>query len=414
VRSPRRGMNETDWLPLRDEVLDLFTPGAPIDELTLFSGRQEQIQRLRDTLISKGRHAVVFGERGVGKTSLVKIFHLGRNSPQRVHHVYVQCLQTDSFDGIWRKAFRRIKFTDENGKEYWADQLIERDVLDADEIEIILGDFGRNDLPIIIFDEFDRMLDKSVQGRMSETIKQLSNSPTSATIIIVGVAEEVTDLISEHQSISRALVQVQMPRMDMDELREIVTSRLRRTPLRISDNALWRVAFLSSGLPFYSHALGQSAALAAIDQRQTMIAEKHVDVSIPVSFSDLDQSLIDAYVKATIETRKGNIFKEVLAACALADQDELGRFPAANVEAPLSEIMGREMKIPSFSFHLNELSGPDRGDILRKTGKVGRFRYRFNEPMIQPYIILKSLADDIITNQILEKFSIRRQRSLSI
>jgi GTPase SAR1 family protein len=407
-------MDESDWGSLRDEILDLFTPGAPIDELTLFSGRREQIQRLRDTLISKGRHAVVFGERGVGKTSLVNIFHLGRSSPQRVHHVYVQCLRTDTFDVIWKKAFRRIKFTDEEGKEIWADQLIERDILDADEIEIILSNFGRNDSLILIFDEFDRIGDTSVKSQVSETIKQLSNSPTSATIIIVGVAEAVTDLIAEHQSISRALVQVQMPRMDMDELREIVTSRLKRTPLRISDDALWRIAFLSSGLPFYSHALGQSAAVVAIDQRQMTIAEKHVDISIPASFSDLDQTLIDAYVKATIETRKGNIFKEVLAACALADQDELGRFPAANVEAPLSAIIGREMKIPSFAFHLNELSGPDRGDILRKTGRVGQFRYRFNEPMIEPYIILKSLADKVIDNQILEKFSIRRQRSLSI
>ena len=78
---------------------------------------------------------------------------------------------------------------------------------------------------------------------------------------------------------------------------------------------------------------------------------------------------IGSYVKAATETRKGNIFEEVLAACALADQDELGRFPAANVEAPLSEIVGREMKIPSFSFHLNELSGRDRGDILKKLAK---------------------------------------------
>src|SRR6266478_4481153 len=149
-------------------------------------------------------------------------------------------LETDSFDSIWRKAFRRIKFTGEDDKDFWADELIERDIVDADETEIILGNFGRNDLPIIIFDEFDRMADSSVKAQMSETIKQLSNSPTSATIIIVGVAEAVTDLVAEHQSISRALVQVQMPRMNMDELREIVTSRLRRTPIKIGDNALWR------------------------------------------------------------------------------------------------------------------------------------------------------------------------------
>src|SRR5437660_1548109 len=104
MRAAGRARDLVYWQALRDEVLDLFTPGAPIDELTLFAGRQDQIQRLRDTLVSKGRHAVIFGERGVGKTSLVKIFHLGRRSPQRIHHVYVQCLKEDTFDTMWRKA----------------------------------------------------------------------------------------------------------------------------------------------------------------------------------------------------------------------------------------------------------------------------------------------------------------------
>lgn len=257
MRTRRQALGEDDWRVLRDEVIELFTPGAPIDELTLFSGRSVQIQRLRDTLLSKGRHSAVFGERGVGKTSLVKIFHLGRNTPQRIHHVYIQCLRHDTFDSIWRKAFRRIKFTTEDNTEQWADQLIERTPLDVDEIEIILNDFGKNDLAILIFDEFDRIQDKSVREQMSETIKQLSNNPTSATIILVGVAQAVTDLVAEHLSISRALVQIQMPRMNMNELQEIVTSRIKRTPLKISGDALWRIAFLSSGLPFYSHVLGQ-------------------------------------------------------------------------------------------------------------------------------------------------------------
>src|SRR5216684_255540 len=100
MRATRRPATKDDWQALRDELLDLFAPGAPIDEVALFSGRREQIQRLRDTLVSKGRHAAVFGERGVGKTSLAKIFHLDRPSPQRIHHIYIQCLVNDTFDSI--------------------------------------------------------------------------------------------------------------------------------------------------------------------------------------------------------------------------------------------------------------------------------------------------------------------------
>jgi hypothetical protein len=168
-------------------------------------------------------------------------------------------------------------------------------------------------------------------------------------IVLVGVADSVIHLIEEHASISRALVQIQMPRMTPLELREIVSKRLQRTALRISDDALWRITYLASGLPFYAHALGQAAALVAIDRKTLDITEETIEAAIPICLEELDHSILDAYVKATVETRKGNMFKEVLAACAVAEQDELGRFSAASVEGPLSAVLGREMKAPSFS-----------------------------------------------------------------
>src|SRR5690606_32180267 len=130
----------------------------------------------------------------------------------------------------------------------------------ADDVEMVLSYFGLNDLPIIILDEFDRVQDGATKALVSETIKQLSNTPVPGMVVIVGVADSVIQLIQEHQSLSRALVQIQMPRMTTEELREIVSSRLARTPLKISDDALWRITYLASGLPFYAHALGQAAA----------------------------------------------------------------------------------------------------------------------------------------------------------
>ena len=50
----------------------VFTPTAPIDDGTLFAGRQEQVQKVFKAMAQKGQHAVLFGERGVGKTSLAK------------------------------------------------------------------------------------------------------------------------------------------------------------------------------------------------------------------------------------------------------------------------------------------------------------------------------------------------------
>jgi Cdc6-like AAA superfamily ATPase len=407
-----RPASDDDWHALRSEVLELFTPGAPIDEFTLFAGRQAQIQKLRDTLASKGRHAVVFGEKGVGKTSLVTIFHLGSSRTSRVHRIYVQCNKRDEYAGIWLKALKRIKFVIDE-RDVWANEIAPNPD-NPDEIERVLSYFGPNDLPVIIFDEFDRVQSVEARSLMSETIKQLSNAPIPGIVILVGVASSVPELISHHESISRTLVQVEMPRMAVDELRELITSRLNRTPLKITDDALWRITYLASGLPFYAHALGQAAALVAIEARSLQITEQVVEKAVPLCFADLDQSLIDAYAKAIVETRKGNIFKQVLAACALAEQDDIGRFAAADVETTLTEIMGREMKAPAFSFHLNDLCTPERGQILEKTGTRSTFRFRFREPMMQPFIIIKSLSIGVISMEEIQLFGPRRQRSFSL
>jgi hypothetical protein len=408
----RQPLDEEGWASLRDEVMSLFTPGSPIDEVTLFAGRQTQIQKIRDTVVSKGRHAVLFGERGVGKTSLASIFYLGFPKTRPVVYVYVQCGSADTYQDIWMRALRRMIFHIDD-KEFIAADLI-RGKVTPDELEVVLANFTSVHLPVIVFDEYDRIKDTETRVIMSETIKHLSNSPTHCTIILVGVADNVTDIISEHQSISRALVQIRMPRMHPDELKEIVTSRLRATPLTITDDALWRISYLASGLPFYAHALGQAASLTAIKHRKTQITEEMVNASIDDCFDDLDQTLIDAYVKAITETRKGNIFKHVLAACSLAEQDELGRFSAASLEGPIFDIMGRAMKAPAFSFHLNELCNPERGSILAKTGSRSHYRFRFVQPMIQPFITMKSLSLGIIQEGTLARFSIARQRSLSI
>jgi hypothetical protein len=108
------------------------------------------------------------------------------------------------------------------------------------------------------------------------------------------------------------------------------------------------------------------------------------------------------------------VFAPVLAACALTETNDLGQFTAAGVEGPLSDIMGAPYNVSSFSFHLNEMCGPDRGNVLKKTGSRRTFQYHFAEAAMQPYIIMKSLRDGIIRKETFERFYVKRQKSLSI
>jgi hypothetical protein len=94
-----------------------------------------------------------------------------------------------------------------------------------------------------------------------------------------------------------------------------------------------------------------------------------------------------------------------LAACALASQDEIGYFSAAAVRHPLRLITGKNYDIPNFARHLNEFTKPERGAILQRTGETRRVRYRFDSPLIKPYIVMRSVADNRLTREVMEEIA---------
>jgi enoyl-[acyl-carrier-protein] reductase (NADH) len=203
--------------------------------------------------------------------------------------------------------------------------------------------------------------------------------------------------------------------MTNEEIKEVISSRVQRLRMRISSDALWRITYFSAGLPFYAHSLGKYSALSAIEKYTLEIDENIVLSSIDDCIADVDYTIAESYTRATEKIyRKGNIFSSVLAACALAEMNDLGQFSAASVEAPLSDIIGSTYKVSAFSFHLNEMSGPDRGNVLKKTGSRRTFQYHFSEAAMQPYIVMKSLKDGVISRQTFEKFYVRRQKALAI
>jgi len=66
--------NDTQsWFDLSLQAGLVFTPNTPIDQRALFAGRGDQIRRIIDAVNQAGQHAILFGERGVGKTSLANV-----------------------------------------------------------------------------------------------------------------------------------------------------------------------------------------------------------------------------------------------------------------------------------------------------------------------------------------------------
>jgi hypothetical protein len=193
--------------------------------------------------------------------------------------------------------------------------------------------------------------------------------------------------------------------MSLDELTEIIDKGMAKLSLTIDDNTRRRIARLSEGLPHYTHLLALYASQRAITDDRNEIIGTDVDSAIQISVEKVQHSILSAYQTAVRSTRTTNRFKEVLLACALAEKDDLGYFTAGSVRQPMSRIMGKEYDIAGFARNLDELTKMERGSVLIKNGQPRSFFYRFQNPILQPYVILTGIASGLISEELLEELA---------
>lgn len=374
------------------QINGAFTPNTPIDARSLFAGRKKQVEKLISAIFQKGSHAVLFGERGVGKTSLARtIFDflvLAFNEASGYHRAMLNSAEGMSFEDIWRTIFKQLTFEQNDGTTTTLDEALPENPNSENIREI----FQLFDYPtIIIIDEFDRIEDSGVRVKMADTIKTLSDNATKTTLILVGVADSVDDLIGEHQSIERAIKQVPMPPMSKAELLEIVDNGMSScTGLTIQLEAGERMADLAQGLPSYTHLLARESALHAVREDRTHITMEDLEAGIKESVDGQLGTSLTLYTKAVTAPR-GIYFKPVLLACALAKKDEKGFFYAKDIVAPLKALIANAPGIQQFAQHLKDFC-ESRGPILERDGR----RYRFIKPLMGPYVTLRGLADGLI------------------
>jgi len=389
----------------------VFSPAAPVDRKALFAGRLDQLSRVIDAINTKGQHAIIYGERGVGKTSLANILHetLEVMGFGNVTVNKTNCDSTDDFSSVWRKALKSIvQIAEVPGigfeptiKQYMMDlaQTLGEGIVPNE----ICRAFLRCSQPIVfIFDEFDRMHDARAAELFADTMKSLSDQGITGTLVLVGVGDDVDDLIEGHESIARSLIQIRVPRMSVDELKQIVQRALESLGMTINESALDRVVRLSQGLPHYTHLLGLGSARAALRVELLNIALEHVNLAIGEAVQQAQQSVVSAYQKATSSPHSGHLYKEVLLACALAQGDELGYFAAGDIRNPLSRIMQKKYEISAFAQHLNKFTSEARGNILVKAGLKRSFRYRFKNPLMRPYVVIRGFHDRLLNESNLD------------
>lgn len=392
-------------------VSEVFTPSAPISRRDLFAGRTQQMEDLVDTVYERGQHAVIYGERGVGKTSIATVMNRVFDGHETQLGVRVNCDSSDTYGQLWRKVFEQIESLtptffdpqDEGAARRVLEEVRSREELVPNDVRRVLAALALTKECVIFIDEFDTLRDAAASRLFADTIKMLSDQLVPATLVLIGVADDLDELIEEHGSVRRALVQIHMPRMSNDELRQIVEQGLGLLNMKCTPQALDRITHLSQGFPHYTHLLAQAAARTAIDGDRSLVELPDVDKAIDRVVDRVHQSIRESYETATAG-QSPLTYQRVLAAAALAERDDRGFFTSAAVKEAHGRITesagdGRVLR------HLNAFCEEQRDAALQRKGGDQRVRFRFTDPLLQPYVVMKALQTGIIDGDTLDDFA---------
>lgn len=394
----------------------VFTPQRPITTKDLFAGRWDELTTISDAVNQTGLHVVIYGERGVGKTSLANVVgttidaldNYNKPEGEKTERVVVKAVANtgDTFSSIWHRILGELRWPDESlSKDNPAylrtthAYLNLPDTISIDDVRRVLGLVPR---AIYIVDEFDQA-PRAVSKGMTELIKSLSDLGVDCTIILVGVSETVDRLIEDHASINRALAQVKIDRMRSADLRKILANAEKILEMNFAEDAASLIVHLSQGLPHYTHLIGLHAVRSAAHRLSLRnILREDVFEALKKAVKQAEQSVTEKHTTAIHSAQKNALYRQVLLACAITaarNHDALGYFSPSSVAEPLSQILNRPVALANFQNHLIEFSSAKRGLVLERDGQPWGFRYRFRDPLLVPYIFMDGVESGVASDE---------------
>ncbi|NUT91319.1 MAG: ATP-binding protein [Saccharothrix sp.] len=374
-------------------VREVFTPHQPIQPGYMLAGRGAEISRVVQVLNTPGQHVLLYGDRGVGKSSLANVATYAAHQATMLRYYVKRCDHTDTFESIFREPLA-VAGVDVQRVEYTAQETTttkqDAKLFDVVGVErerqrgstttyrpdgvIGAADAARHLARLngfMLIDELDVVQDPATRRKIAELIKHLSDSSAPFTLFLVGIADTAAELTDGHKSVQRSLRETKLHRMSTDELSAIVRAGADALRLRFKEDVVAEIARVSAGFPHFTHLLALKCAERAIRERATVITLDSLPAAMATAVDDAESTLQTQYARSIRSS--STTFRDVLIAAASLDEDEF----------TVSQLRTRLPDGPNPARALSKLSSPAGATILRH---LTRGVYRFTDPRMRSYI----------------------------
>ncbi len=224
-----------------------LSPTTPIRSPEFLRGREKKLEDIRRSLVATGRHIFVYGDRGVGKTSLAQTAAYQHQSADQ-QPVLLTC---DPSTGFYRLAHdlavaltridpTLIKKSDKKTVKAGFKSLISIEMQNAiesgnvpeirsiNEVISVIDYASRKHSkePVAVIDEFERIKSEEERVLFADFIKQLGDQSVPLKLIFCGVGLSLGELLDSHHSCYRYLTTIELERLGFDGRLEIIDNAL--------------------------------------------------------------------------------------------------------------------------------------------------------------------------------------------
>jgi Cdc6-like AAA superfamily ATPase len=392
-----------------------LSPTTPIRSPEHLRGREKKLEDIRRALVQPGRSVFVYGDRGVGKTSLAQTAAFEHQSSSKPP-VLIGCDASSTFGRVAQQITTRllgldatlIKSSNElkgalssSGLNVEARRSTDKGPVpfpqSVDEAINMLLQAAKqhSSQPVIVVDEFERVKEDGERALFADLIKQTGDQSMPFKLIFCGVASSLGELLDAHHSCYRYLVTVELERLLPAPRFEIINEASNAVGVSIEASSLGRISAISDGFPHYIHLIAEKLLWEIFSDPEpiTVSNPTHYLQAIKAAVLDIEAKLKATYEKATQKYVESDQYEAVL--WAVADHHELSRRSADIFE--IYRHLADKYQITTltrdkFTQRINALKRSAHGQIL-KGSRQGW--YEFREPVMRGYVRLQAEAQNV-------------------
>lgn len=392
-RPNKNAVEDSPFERARLLLREVFAPSAPVLDKNHFAGRTNELRRAISAIENERMHLIIYGKRGWGKTSFTNtLCMIAEEAGYAVCRA--SCSNATTFEGIFRDFLRQIPLLHDRTflASHGADQshlgfdtLLPEGSFSPKELTDVLSRLSTTRV-IFVFDEFDRADEHKLRRPIADTIKSFSDRSVRATLIIVGVADTLDDLLGYHESIERNVTGLPMRLLSSGEFEELIsigeTVSGVSFPLAVRD----RISNLSRQIPYFTRLLCLHAAQSALEDQRWEVRNSDVDYAVEKALDDT-ATLIDRNHRRLIDETETGPAKDFFHCLASVATNDEGDFTMDSLVVEYEATTKTHISKLSIGSKLSLLARPGI-DFLTKHEDDNKIKYRLHDPMTGFYLRL--------------------------